>query len=284
MWWASTATSAPTHWAGDRPTGVDIGAVATIIGRRIATGRLSLMSVTEFVVVAVAVFAASFVQIIAGFGFALLCMPIMTIAIPVEQAVIISTLMGVFAVTWQAWYMRGDREPRLVRRLSLSAFLGMPLGLVVLHVFDDQTLRLILGVAVLVATALLVRRVDLVSAPPALDYGAGFLSGVLNTSLSTNGPPLVFALQARHLQPDQFRATINMVFAVSNVVTIVLFLVDGKITLEGLEAAGIALPAWALGQFAGFPLRSKVHGEGFRRLVLVLLFVAGASSIVFALV
>lgn len=242
------------------------------------------MSVTDLVVVGVAVFAASFVQIIAGFGFALLCMPIMTIAIPVEQAVIISTLMGVFAVTWQAWYLRKDAEPRLVRRLSLSAFLGMPVGLVVLHVLSDRSLRLVLGVAVLIATLLLVRRINLTAAGPQLDYSAGFVSGVLNTSLSTNGPPLVFALQARHLEPATFRATINMVFAFSNIVTIVLFLADGDVTLDGVKATAIALPAWAVGQFAGFPLRSKLQGEGFRRLVIGLLFAAGTSSIVFALV
>ena len=242
------------------------------------------MSVTEFVVVAVAVFAASFVQIIAGFGFALLCMPIMVIAIPVEKAVVISTLMGVFAVTWQAWYLRKDAELHLVRRLSLSAFVGMPFGLVILHVLSDQSLQLMLGVAVLIATMLLVRRINLTASGSPLDYSTGFLSGVLNTSLSTNGPPLVFALQARHLDPAQFRATINMVFALSNVVTIALFLIDGAVTLEGVKAAGIALPAWAIGQFAGFPLRAKLQGEGFRRLVLALLFAAGSSSIVFAII
>ena len=242
------------------------------------------MPVTELVVVALAVFVASFVQIIAGFGFALLCMPIMTIAIPVERAVIISTLMGVFAVTWQAWYLRKDADLSLVRRLSLSAFVGMPLGLFVLHVLSDQSLRLALGVAVLIATALLARRINLTASGPSLDYSAGFLSGVLNTSLSTNGPPLVFALQARHLEPDTFRATINMVFALSNVVTIALFFADGAVTLDDATAAAIALPAWALGQLAGFPLRSKLQGEAFRRLVLALLFIAGSSSIIFALV
>ena len=48
--------------------------------------------------------------------------------------------------------------------------------------------------------------------------GVGFVSGVLNTSLSTNGPPLVFGLQARHLGAAPFRATISTVFAFSNIV------------------------------------------------------------------
>jgi uncharacterized membrane protein YfcA len=111
----------------------------------------------------------------------------------------------------------------------------------------------------------------------------GFVSGVLNTSLSTNGPPLVFGLQARHLDAPTFRATISTVFAFSNIVGLTLFALDGKITAEGLKAAAIAFPAWIIGQGLGWPVRKHFHGERFRTLVLSLLFLAGTGTIVFAL-
>ena len=243
----------------------------------------AVVTATELIVVAVAVFSAAFVQVIAGFGFALLCMPIMTLAIPVEKAVVVSSLLGILTTTWQAWHLRADVERPLVRRFSITAFIGMPLGLVLLNVVSDRNLRLVLGVSVLIATAMLVRRIDLRHVGPPLDYSAGFVSGVLNTSLSTNGPPLVFALQARHLTADRFRATISTTFAISNIGGIALFLADGKVTLDGLRAAAIALPAWAAGQLIGWPVRKHMHGERFRWLVLVLLFAAGLSAIVFAL-
>ena len=67
-----------------------------------------------------------------------------------------------------------------------------------------------------------------------LGEGAGFVSGVLNTSLSTNGPPIVFALQARHLPPDRFRGTINVVFACCNILGTTLFIAAGKVGPDGL--------------------------------------------------
>lgn len=243
----------------------------------------AVVSVLDLVVVAVAVFSAAFVQVIAGFGFSLLCMPIMTLAIPVEQAVVVSSLLSILTTTWQAWHLRHDVERPLVRRFSIAAYVGMPLGLMVLNVVADRDLRLVLGVSVLIATALLVRRIDLRHVGRPMDYGAGFVSGVLNTSMSTNGPPLVFILQARHLGPEQFRATLSTTFAISNVGSLALFLADGKVTLDGLRAAAIALPAWAVGQLLGWPVRKHVHGERFRWMVLTLLFAAGASAIVFAL-
>lgn len=82
--------------------------------------------------------------------------------------------------------------------------------------------------------------------------------------------------------PNEFRATITAVFALGNVVGLSLFILDGKITREGMHAALVALPAWVIGQGLGWPVRKHVHGERFRWMVLTLLFVAGTSAIVFA--
>jgi uncharacterized protein len=240
-----------------------------------------VVSAGDLTVVAGAVLLASFVQVIAGFGFALLAMPIMTLAIPVEQAVVIATVLGAVASLWQALHQRAHAVRPLVRRLVIAAYLGMPLGLVALNVVPDSWLRIMLGIAVLVATGLLAARVRLTHVGPTLDHAAGFLSGVLNTSLGTNGPPLVFVLQGRELAADRFRATILAVFAFSNVAAIGLFAFDGKVTSDGLRAAALAIPAWVVGQAVGWPTRRHVHGQRFRRLVLALMFAAGASAIVF---
>jgi uncharacterized membrane protein YfcA len=242
------------------------------------------VTATELIVVAIAIFTAAFVQVLSGFGFALLSMPIMTIALPVKEAVVVSTLLGMLSTSWQAWHLRADTIRPLAKRLTLSAFVGMPLGLYLLNVVDNDVLRLGLGISVIIATILLIARINLSHVGPGLDMGVGFVSGVLNTSLSTNGPPLVFGLQARHLDASAFRATISTVFAFSNIVGLTLFAINGKITADGLKAAAIGLPAWAIGQGLAWPVRKHVHGERFRIMVLTLLFVAGTSTVVLALV
>ena len=242
------------------------------------------VTATELIVVAVAIFCAAFVQVLSGFGFALLSMPIMTIALPVKEAVVVSTLLGMISTSWQAVKLREDTNRPIAKRMTLAAFVGMPLGLYILNVVSDTALRLTLGIAVIVATILLIARINLTSATNHFDYGVGFVSGVLNTSLSTNGPPLVFGLQARHLPPAPFRATISTVFAFSNIVGITLFALNGKITLDGLKASAIAFPAWLAGQGLAWPMKKHFHGERFRNLVLGLLFTAGTFTIVFALV
>jgi uncharacterized membrane protein YfcA len=237
----------------------------------------------ELAVVIVAVLVAALVQVLAGFGFALMAMPIMTLAIPVERAVVIVSLLSVVTTLWQSIHLRHDAEPALVRRLTLGSLIGMPLGLLVLNTVADRPLRIALGVSVLIATFLLARRLNLTHAGPALDHAAGFVSGVLNTSLGTNGPPLVFVLQARHLTPDRFRATISTVFVFGNVVALALFAGSGKITGGAMSAAALAAPAWLAGQVTGWRLRHHVAGERFRVLVLMLLAAAGVTAILFAI-
>jgi uncharacterized protein len=243
-----------------------------------------LVTTAQLIVVGSAVFFAAMMQIVAGFGFALLGVPLMTLAIEPKIAVVVSALTGVLVTTWQAVRSRADVDRVLVRRLTIAAYVGMPFGLLVFIEVNDNILRLLLGVAVLIAVVMLALRINLHHAGPRLDYAAGFVSGVLNTSLSTNGPPLVFALQARQLSPVTFRATITTVFALSNILGLSLFIASGRITHDGLVASAITIPAMILGQAIGFPLRKHIHGERFRWLVLVLMTGAAISAIVNALV
>ena len=167
------------------------------------------MSSSQLVMVAGAVFIASMTQVLSGFGFALMSVPLMSLAVPTQQAVVISTVLGCGVTSWQAWAGRAIVDRETAKRLIIAAYVGMPIGLLIFVTVDEHILKLMLGIAVLIAVVLLAVRVDMGRFGHGLEITAGFVSGVLNTSLSTNGPPLAFALQARHLPPDRFRATIN---------------------------------------------------------------------------
>jgi uncharacterized membrane protein YfcA len=239
--------------------------------------------VSELIVVAIAIFLAITTYMVAGFGFALLAMPLMTFAVPVEQAVVVVALLAIFSTSWQAVAHRRHTRWPLARRLALASFAGMPIGLVALNVVDDRALRIVLGAAVLVATAVLARDLTLEHVGPTLDHAMGFVSGLANTSIGTNGPPLVFDLQSRRLDPNEFRGTIAVVFALGNVFSLTLFVLDGKVTTDALTAAAVAFPAWILGSVVGRALQPRVAPAHFRRLVLSLLVVTGVSTIATAI-
>lgn len=240
------------------------------------------MSSGEIAVIVAAVFLAAVVQVTAGFGFALLAVPIMAAAVDPKVAVVVSTALGLVTSTSQAVIERAHVCWPIARRLLVAALVGMPFGLLVFLVVDEHVLRLALGVAVLGTVVVLVRGVDLRESGSGVDWSAGAVSGVLATSLSTNGPPLVFALQARHLPPHDFRATISVVFAASGVVALAMFAASGQVNQDVVIGIVASIPALALGGAIGLSLRRHVTAERFRSYVLVLMTLAAISAIVAA--
>ena len=237
----------------------------------------------DLLVVAAVALVASTLQAVAGFGFALLAVPAMAAVVEPRVAVVVCTALGLITSGVQATVERHHTDRVLVRRLSLAAVAGMPLGLVVFLTVSDAVLRLLLALGVAAAVAVLARGVDLRHARPSFDLTMGFVSGVLSTSLATNGPPLVFGLQARQLPADRFRATLASVFVISGVVSLGAFAASGRLTGTALGGVAVGLPAIAVGVPTGRYLNRYVQPGRFRLLVLTLMAVAATSAVVSAI-
>lgn len=140
-------------------------------------------------------------------------------------------------------------------------------------------MKVLLGCFVLIGVIISSREFDLRRLPVIFDYSMGLVAGVLSTSTSTNGPPLVFLLHARHYSPENFRAVLNRVFTVLNFLTLVTFAIAGKISAEVLSLALLSIPVMGLGVWVGIRLRSLINPDYFRNLVLILLTLTGLSAI-----
>jgi len=242
------------------------------------------MSGREIIVLLLAVGISAVVQNIVGFGFALLAVPLMVLAVDPHDAVVISTFLGLGSSTFQAFNGRRDAQWRLMMRLSVSALVGIPFGLLVFNLVDERVLKACLAVGIFLAVLFLARRPNLSHVGRGLDIGAGFLSGALSSSLSTNGPPLVFALQGRGLPIAQFRATISAIFAISGVFTLASFFALRKVNSDSLVGVLISLPILGLGILIGQKLKPRLNEENARRYVLMLLSAAGCSALIGALI
>lgn len=239
------------------------------------------MGSADLVIVAFFIFVAACAQMVSGFGFALMAVPLMGLAIDVKSAVVISTICGTASNTFQAITGSHHRDGRLVKILIAASVAGMPFGVVLLDRFDIETLQIIIGIVVLLAVVGVAQRPYLndTKREPALEAAAGFVSGVLATSTSTNGPPLVLLLRSKGLSPDQFRATINTVFSIVAMVSVVVFALNGRMTMDVLRCSLVGVPGLVLGMALGWTIRGWFSAEVFWRIVLALLLVTATSSI-----
>lgn len=229
--------------------------------------------------VATAVFLGSALNALSGFGFALVTVPLMAIAVGPKEAVVLSAIVGLFSNSGVAVRYRDDTDRPVAKRLLVGSMVGMPLGLLVLEAVDEEPLTVAISLVVLFTAALLAT--GWTPHPPgrSADVGAGFVSGVLNTSIGISGPPVVLLLRARQTLKGPFRATTATLFAVSGVVALVLFGVGGQYNRSVFVAAAVALPAWPAGWFVGARLHRRLPEERFRVLVLVLMVVTASLSL-----
>jgi uncharacterized membrane protein YfcA len=223
---------------------------------------------------------ASGMQSLTGFGFSLLAMPLLSLVIDPKEAVVVAFVLGLTTSSVMFARTRHAVDQPVAGRMLLAAVLGMPFGLAVLVFVDDQVLRAILAVTVLVFVGLLAAGFRLHGRGHGVDWGAGFTSGVLNTSLSTNGPPLVIALQAREPTPEVFVATLSAVFVGSGVIGLVMLLVAGRVDSDVLVTIVVTFPALLVGTIVGQRLRPRVPPARFRALVLLLLTVSAVAALV----
>ncbi len=237
------------------------------------------VNTAQFVAVGAIILFAAIVQSISGFGFSLMSVPLMVLVIDLHLAVVVATLIGTISSTSQAWLLRSDRDELLTKRFIAATCIGAPLGLAAFVFVPQNTLKVLLGVGVLFGVVVLGRGIDLRATHHSFDWAMGALSGVLLMATSTNGPPLVFTLQARHIEAKTFRATLNTVFAFSGYLAIVLFAISGKISDASLLLAVGVAPLLVCGLAIGTRIRAHIEPNRFRILILVLLTASGASSI-----
>jgi uncharacterized membrane protein YfcA len=241
-----------------------------------------MIPVVAFVVAVILVAATA--QTLVGFGFALISMPFLVVILDVQDAIVLTSLLSLTNTGIVAQQARRHVPWRTVSWMLAGSLAGMPIGLAVLLLAPEDALRLAVGVSTIVLAAALGTGLRFGSASAGSELGVGFLSGVLNTSTSMNGPPVVLYLQSLRRPPDEFRAALAAFFFIVSALTLAAFVVTGVITAHAVALAGAGLPSVFLGSVIGHALLRRTHPELFRRLVFALLFAAAISAIVSVLV
>lgn len=230
-------------------------------------------------VVAIAVLAA-LVYGFAGFGSALIFMPLATIFLPPPLAIAafslsaVGSLITVFPGAWKA----ADKRATLM--IVAMSVLFMPAGIYLLRIAPEETIRTAVCVVTLGTLAMLLSgwKVPL-RGGRGLQLSVGALAGITGGSTGLNGPPVILF----NLGTDQPVAvtrgnlacflTLNSLFMMP--MLWVQGLVDGRAFFLGL----ILLVPYALGGFVGVQM-FRPEGAGlYKTVAYVLIGVAGVMGL-----
>jgi hypothetical protein len=224
--------------------------------------------------------AGALVQSVAGFGFALLAVPLASLVVAPGRAVVVVSLANLVSSMRVSAASPRRIDRAVAARLLAGALMGMPIGLYVLEVVGDRTLRLVIGVVVALIALTIASGVEFPSGAWRADLTAGLISGVLTTSTGTNGPPLVIRLRARGMDLPVLRATLGVVFAVSGAAAVTLFAWRGQIHRDQLKVAVLSVPAQLGVGWAGDRVAAHLGPARFARVVIVALLASAVAAVV----
>lgn len=225
-------------------------------------------------------FIAIFTQSVAGFGTALIAMPLLIEAMGVQEAASMFALVAITAEIILLIRYRHAMNFQAVRRLSLASIVGVPLGVVLAQRVEQGTALTLLGVLLIgyALYALLRLRLPEIKHPN-WAYGFGFLGGLLAGAYNTGGPPIVIYGTCRGWKPDEFRSNLQGYFTLNSLMVIASHALARHYKPEVVQSYLYAAPGVVLGLVVGVSLNRYINPVFFRKLVLALLIFLGLNLI-----
>lgn len=231
-----------------------------------------------FVATVAVVFVAALLQSLSGFGFALIVMPVLTLVVGLHTAAPAVALIALLLYTINALRFRRSIDRGELLRLGLSSALGVPIGVWLLSIVDENLVKQVMG-ASLIAYALYSFARPVVAWRPGRFwvYPAGFLAGCLAGAYNVPGPPVIVYGSLRRWPRDEFRAVLQSLFLVNGSLVVTSHFLANHVTREVLTYCIYALPAVLLGVLVGSRMDARVDRRAFRLIVQAMILAMGLT-------
>ena len=230
----------------------------------------------------ISVLAASFLGGVTGFGYSLVATPLLLLlGLPLPFVVTVNLALACVTRVSVAYRFRADLTVRRAFGLIAGSVPGLWLGVAVLTTVDESTIKLGAGLVVMVAAVLLWRAA---SAPPprplpGAPVAAGFAGGFLGSATSLNGVAPVLLLARDKAAPRSMLADLALYFVASNAIGLAILLAEGALETDALFPAFLVwLPGALAANWVGTAIGPRMPEADFRRVTLVIVFVAGGVT------
>jgi len=226
-----------------------------------------------------AALGSAFVRGLTGFGMAILLVPVLALALPPVEAVVLTNALSL---------MIGATEIRsLVRDAEKSAWVigalvvvTTPLGLYALSLTGRDVARLAIALIALSAfVAILLPRRGSAQPGRAVTGFVGVLSGLMTGYAGMPGPPVVPCYAGRDLPRSIAKASMQLIFTIAATAGLVTATWLGILRLELLLFAVLILPVIILGNRLGARVSGRVSDPVWRAMVGVVLGGAAVAAL-----
>jgi hypothetical protein len=200
---------------------------------------------------------------------------------PIQTATLI---VGYGFVTqgYGVWALRHSVRWRSAAPFIAGGLIGVPAGTMLLTYVDPAIMRVTVGALLAVYSIYSLTRptIKLTHEGIPTEVGVGFLNGLLAGLTGLVGIVVVIWCQLRDWPKDVQRTIFQPVLLATIVTSTISLTIAGAVTAEIVKLYLLGLPCMLAGTWAGLKLYGKLDDAAFRKVILVLLLVLGASLVV----
>ena len=259
---------------------------SSFYGEASKTGKNIMdLSVCEWVIVALCAMIIGVDK--AGFpGCGILAIAVMASTFPARSSVGILLGILILADMFAVLYYRRNAQWSHLLHLFPAAFAGIVAGYFGLRFVNNEQLRPIIGVMILIMVAINYWRVriekDNTAVPSQWWFTVpiGFLAGIATIMANAAGPLMIIYLTAMRLGKVEFVGTAAVFFFIVNWIKVPFNVNLGLITAESVKLNLLMLPFIIIGAVGGIFFLKRIPLKGFR-VVVQILVICGAIKLLF---
>lgn len=228
-----------------------------------------------------AAFMAGLVRGFAGFGTALIFLPVASQVIDPVAAVAVLIVMDIVGPLPALPGALRDGHPRDLMRLIGGLVIALPVGLAVLFAVDPSVFKLAVSLISLAMVTVLVSGYRYHGAlTPRLIWGTGGMAGLLGGAAGIPGPPVILLYMASPHPARVIRANNTAFLLAYDVILLLAFLVLGRLWGVPLALGLLALLPNLAGNLVGNWLFRPELTELYRRVAYIIIAGSALSGLV----
>ena len=226
-----------------------------------------------------AVLGAAILRGFSGFGFALAAVPLVSMIVAPTKAVAIAVLLQAAVGLRDLTKGRAVLDWPGLKRLSLGALIGTPIGLLGLVYLDAALIRLAIAAIVVVGVLLLLPKAH-PDAPVRLGLAVptGLVAGLFGGLAAMPGPPVIAYYLSGATPAHVIRATMLVFFFFTSLLALPGLALGGLLDAQTLLLSLIAIPIMLTGTALGGSIFARAPNAAYKPLALAVLIVMAFSS------
>lgn len=239
----------------------------------------------DFLILNLAVFAASTLQSATGVGFGVIAGPVLLVALHDGSAIQISIVLNLLIATLLAPSVWRDANSQLLQKLIIGLLIGSPLGYLVFLKLEFAWLKVLAGIAVLFTLIMTARgsgrspQSQAASPGHAEQLSLGVVAGLMGASLAMPGPVPAGWMSFRGFSKTTIRATILLMFLAAYAFALALQFTTSGVSADNWRLSVVLAPATIGGVVAGRMLSRRISERVFHWMLLIILAVT--ATIIF---